>query len=32
VLDVAPPAFALHSVLAGGEVVTLVQPVTSGEV
>jgi 3',5'-cyclic AMP phosphodiesterase CpdA len=30
VLEPAPPAFALHSVLAGGEVVTLVQPVGSG--
>jgi Icc protein len=30
VLELAPPAFALHSVLAGGEVVTLVQPVGSG--
>lgn len=30
VLEVAPPAFALHAVLAGGEVVTLVQPVGSG--
>jgi hypothetical protein len=32
VLEVAPPAFALHAVLAGGEVVTLVQPVASGDV
>ena len=30
VLEVAPPSFALHQVLAGGEVVTLVQPVASG--
>jgi Icc protein len=29
-LEVAPPSFALHHVLAGGEVVTLVQPVASG--
>jgi Icc protein len=30
VLEPAPPSFALHAVLAGGEVVTLVQPVGSG--
>jgi Icc protein len=29
-LEPAPPAFALHVVLAGGEVATLVQPVGSG--
>jgi len=29
-LEIAPPSFALHVVLAGGEVVTLVQPVRSG--
>ena len=29
-LEPAPPAFALHAMLAGGEVVTLVQPVGSG--
>ena len=29
-LEPAPPAFALHVVLAGGDVVTLVQPVGSG--
>jgi 3',5'-cyclic-AMP phosphodiesterase len=29
-LEPAPPAFALHTVLAGGEVVTVVQPVGSG--
>jgi 3',5'-cyclic-AMP phosphodiesterase len=29
-LEAAPPSFALHVVLAGGEVVTLVQPVRSG--
>jgi Icc protein len=32
VLEPAPAAFALHAVLAGGEVATLVQPVGSGEV
>jgi 3',5'-cyclic AMP phosphodiesterase CpdA len=32
VLEVAPPAFALHRLLAGGGVVTLVQPVASGDV
>jgi Icc protein len=31
VLEPAPPAFALHAVGAGGEVVTLVQPVASGD-
>jgi 3',5'-cyclic AMP phosphodiesterase CpdA len=30
VLEVAPPAFALHSLPAGGELVTLLQPVASG--
>jgi 3',5'-cyclic-AMP phosphodiesterase len=30
VLEPAPPAYALHTVLAGGDVVTLVQPVGSG--
>jgi 3',5'-cyclic-AMP phosphodiesterase len=30
VLEPAPPAYALHTVPAGGEVVTLVQPVASG--
>jgi 3',5'-cyclic-AMP phosphodiesterase len=30
VLEPAPPSFALHRVLAGGEVVMLVQPVASG--
>jgi 3',5'-cyclic AMP phosphodiesterase CpdA len=29
-LDPAPPSYGLHTVLAGGEVVTLVQPVGSG--
>ena len=29
-LEPAPPAFALHTVLAGGEAVTLLQPVASG--
>jgi 3',5'-cyclic-AMP phosphodiesterase len=29
-LEPAPPSYALHTVLAGGEVVTLVQPVGSG--
>jgi 3',5'-cyclic AMP phosphodiesterase CpdA len=29
-LEPAPPSFALHTVLAGGAVVTLVQPVASG--
>ena len=31
VLEPAPPAFALHTMLAGGEMVTLVQPVASGD-
>jgi 3',5'-cyclic-AMP phosphodiesterase len=31
VLEPAPPAFALHSLLADGEVVTLVQPVAAGD-
>src|SRR4051812_31503867 len=30
VLDSAPPSYGLHTVLAGGDVVTLVQPVASG--
>jgi Icc protein len=30
VVEPAPPAFALHTLLAGGEVATLVQPVGSG--
>jgi 3',5'-cyclic-AMP phosphodiesterase len=30
VLDPAPPSYGLHTVLAGGDVVTLVQPVGSG--
>jgi Icc protein len=32
VLEPAPPAFALHAVLAGGDVVTMVQPVAAGVV